>query len=130
MDPTPTRDLTFERALYESVVERDPTNVEALMALGEAYTQGKEYEKGLEVDLKLVRLRPQDPVAQYNLACSYALLGRSDAAFASLNKAVDLGYGDLAHVDRDADLESLRGDSRYAEVRDRLMRRLRTSAGI
>ena len=96
--PTPSRDLSFERALYESVVARDPANVEALMALGEAYTKDRDYVRGLEVDQRLARLRPADPVVLYNLACSHALLGGADLAFEVLGRAVDLG---IEHAWRD-----------------------------
>ena len=121
--PTPSRDLSFERALYESVVARDPANVEALMALGEAYTKDRDYVRGLEVDQRLARLRPADPVVLYNLACSHALLGGADLAFEVLGRAVDLGYADLAHLDGDPDLEGIRKDARFTEIRERLLRR-------
>ena len=32
------------------------------------------YADGLQIDKRLVGLRPQDPLAHYNLACSFALL--------------------------------------------------------
>ena len=116
----PARDLEFELALYESVVWRDPDNLEALTALGEAYTHAREYAKGLEVDQKLVKLRPQDPLVHYNLACSLSLLEQADPAFAALERAVSLGYADLAQMDRDPDLEGLRRDPRYAALREGL----------
>lgn len=121
--PAPSRDLSFERALYESVVARDPANVEALMALGEAYTKDRDYVRGLEVDQRLARLRPSDPVVLYNLACSLALLGCADTAFEVLGRAIDLGYADLTHLDEDPDLEGIRKDARFAEIRERLLRR-------
>jgi len=44
------------------------------MYLGNAYTENGMYAKGLLVDLKLSRLKPNDPLVHYNLARSYALL--------------------------------------------------------
>jgi hypothetical protein len=127
MVPPPSRDLSFERTLYESIVARDPANVEALMALGEAYTRDRDYARGLEVDQCLARLRPSDPVVLYNLACSHALLGRTDTAFEVLGRAVDLGYADLPHLDGDPDLEGIRKDIRFAEIRERLLKRSEVS---
>jgi thioredoxin-like negative regulator of GroEL len=51
---------------------------------------------------------PDDFLARYNLACSLARAGRPDEAIDSLSKAILLGYDDLAHVDVDPDLDSLR----------------------
>ena len=122
MSDTSGRDLSFEISLYESVLAQDPGNVEALMALGEAFTRKGDYAKGLEVDQRLARLRPVDAVVRYNLACSLALLGRSDEAFEALGQAVDFGYRDLKHLDADPDLASLREDPRFPALRDRVLR--------
>ena len=120
MTAGPARDLPFEVSLYEAVVASDPANVEALMALGEAHTRAGDYARGMDVDRKLSRLRPEDPVVHYNLACSLSLLGDRDAALGTLEKAVTLGYADLAHLDKDPDLEALRQDPRFGELRRRL----------
>ncbi len=117
--PVP-RDLPFEVSLYEAVLLRDPSNVEALMALGEACTRRGDLARGLDVDQRLSRLRPEDPVVQYNLACSLSLLGRRDASLSVLERAVALGYADLAHLDKDPDLEGVRDDPRFQALRLRL----------
>ena len=121
--PPPPRDLSFELSLYESILAGDPANVEALMALGEACTQRGDHARGLAIDQRLARLRPADPIVHYNLACSYALLGRPDEAFGTLAQAADLGYADLAHLDKDSDLDALRADPRFQDVRRRLAAR-------
>jgi len=118
------RDLPFEVSLYAAVVASDPTNVEALMALGEAHTRTGDYVQGLDVDQRLSRLRPEDPVVHYNLACSLSLLGRREAALSTLERAVTLGYTDLVHLDKDPDLEAVRQDPRFAALRGRLSKTL------
>ena len=59
----------------EGVIEDYPYFLECLMYLGNAYTAMGEYEKGLQIDVRLVKLKPEDPLVHYNLACSYSLLG-------------------------------------------------------
>lgn len=105
----------FEIQFYESVLSEDPCNEDALMLLGHAYTQRGDLHKGLDVDRRLVRLRPGDPTAFYNLACSYALLDQVEDAFASLERAFRLGYCDVPHIMQDPDLETLRRDPRFRE---------------
>jgi tetratricopeptide (TPR) repeat protein len=58
----------------------------------------------------------RDPVARYNLACALARSGQPDAALDSLERAVELGFRDLEHIEADPDLESLRGAERYQEL--------------
>jgi hypothetical protein len=54
------RELDFEIAFFEGVVQNCPDFIEALIALGDAYTRRGRYKDGLWVDMKLSRLRPAD----------------------------------------------------------------------
>ncbi len=113
----------FEIKFFENVLATDPCNEEALMLLGNVYTREGDYRRGLDLDKRLVRLRPEDPTAFYNLACSYALLHRTGEAYASLEKAVSLGYRNLSHLLKDPDLEHLRQDSNFRPFVARLLGR-------
>lgn len=121
MSRPPERDPDFELALYESVLSDDPANVEALIALGEAYTHRGAFAEGLAVDRRLASLRPADPVVRYNLACSLSLLGCAEESLAELAAAVDRGYRDAAHMDGDRDLDKVRSDPRFAALRARML---------
>jgi len=114
--------LDFEIGFYEEVLKRKPNFMEALQALGNAYTARGLYHKGLEADMKCVSLRPADPIGHYNLACSYSLLKDIEAAFKALIRAIDLGYGDLFHMAKDPDLENLRKDKRFLHLIVKLRR--------
>ena len=61
-----------------------------------------------------------DPTHAYNAACSLARLGRSDEAVHALLEAADAGYRDLAHLDADPDLASLRDHARFSALRARV----------
>ncbi len=105
---------------FEGILERNPNYVDCLMYLGNAYTSNGMYEKGLLVDLRLSHLRPKDPLVHYNLACSYALLKNADAALDTLEKAIELGYNDIRHLEKDKDLEPLRTDVRYRRLVEKI----------
>ena len=111
----------FEVRFLEQVLEKDPCNEDALMLLGHVYTRRGEYERGLTLDERLVRLRPADPTAYYNLACSYSLVGKVEDAIQCLEKAVTLGYRDIAHLLKDPDLQHLRNDARFRQFVHRLL---------
>jgi tetratricopeptide (TPR) repeat protein len=116
-------DARFEIQFFEELLSRDPCNEEALMILGTTYTRRGEYEKGLNVDRRLVRLRPADPIVYYNLACSYCLLQQLDESLAALERAISLGYRDVPHLAKDPDLDNLRSDPRYRKLLGRLVGR-------
>lgn len=65
---------------------------------------------------KGVRLLPDDPTWQYNLACSLAYLRNPKPALDALEKAIDLGFRDAEAILRDTDLKRLEKQPRYAEL--------------
>lgn len=107
--------LEFEIHFYEKLLTAYPNFVDALIPLGDAYTRRGLYEKGLAVDLRLIKLREQDPLMWYNLSCSYALLARLDEALDALRRAFELGYHDLAFLQKDPDLINLRQSLKFRE---------------
>ncbi|MBM4055086.1 MAG: hypothetical protein FJ264_10555 [Planctomycetes bacterium] len=107
---------------FEGILEKIPDYVECLMYLGNAYTEMGMHEKGLRIDQKLSRLRKDDPVVHYNLACSYALLDNIEAAFAALEKAIELGYKDAHHMKHDKDLDVLREDARFKKLMKKILK--------
>ncbi len=109
--------LDFEISFYEGVLKRTPDYIEAIIPLAEAYTRKGLYKKGLELDLRLTALCGDDPVAYYNLACSYALLKKKEDALSALKKAVALGYDDFAHLRKDPDLKCLAGDPEFEQIK-------------
>ncbi|MBU4305879.1 MAG: hypothetical protein KJ893_09740 [Candidatus Omnitrophica bacterium] len=106
----------FEIEFFEKLLKGKPGYVDVLIPLAEAYTKAGLYAKGLEMDERLVRFKPDDPLVHYNLACSYSLLGKVDMAFKTLEKAVSLGYDDFKFMDSDPDLSTVRQDQRYQNM--------------
>lgn len=111
--------LDFEIEFLGRVLDRDPFFADALRVHANNLAAKGFYTRALQIDRRLVRLMPERSIPWYNLACSYAVLGITDPAFAALQRALDLGYRHLEHVRRDPDLKSLRRDPRFS----RLLRR-------
>ncbi len=109
-------DLDFEISFYENLIKEKPDFVEALIPLGNAYTKKGDYKKGLEIDKRLIELRPDDPIVFYNLACTYSLLNMRDSSFKSLEKAISLGYDDFEYMNQDQDLNNIKTDKRFNEL--------------
>ena len=115
------RDLDVEIVFMEGVIGRDAGYIEALQILGDDYTRRDRFEDGLRIDRRLVQLRPRDPLAYYNLACSYSLMEQLDLAAAALNSAISFGYKDFDWMARDPDLKHLREDAGYKKIQARIL---------
>lgn len=108
--------LDFELEFLGRLLERDPLYADALKAHAGNLARKGLYTRALQADRRLVRLWPDRPIPWYNLACSYAVLGMLDPAFAALQRALDLGYRHFAHLARDPDLAALRRDPRFVRL--------------
>ncbi len=116
-------DPDFEIRFYEGILRRKSDFVQVLIALGDLYTKKGWVDKGLQVDLKLSRLRPDDPIIHYNLACSYSLINQIDKAYRAMKEAIRHGYDDFPYLEQDTDLENLRKDSRFKGYYSRLKKK-------
>jgi tetratricopeptide (TPR) repeat protein len=114
------RELDVKIAFMEGIVKRDPRYIEALQILGDHYTQRGQFADSLQVDKKLSRLEPRNPLVYYNLACSYSLNSEFDLAAAALEKAISLGYTDFKWLARDPDLRPLRQHPLYRNIEDKI----------
>jgi tetratricopeptide (TPR) repeat protein len=112
--------LDFELEFFSRILDRDPFYPDALRVHAHNLALKGHYARALQLDRRLVRLLPDRPIPWYNLACSYAVLGMVDPAFAALQRALDLGYRHLDQLRRDPDLKALRRDPRFP----RLLRRV------
>lgn len=112
--------LDFDIEFYERVLARSPDRIEVLRVLGELASRKGLHRRALELDRHLVALLPEDAAARYNLACSLALSGRDDEALECLATSLRLGYDDVAHMEVDPDLASLRGRPEFRALLGRV----------
>lgn len=115
-----TLGLDFLARFYRVEIDRRPGHLEVLAELGHVLTRLGRFEEGLDVDREFVRRCPEDSTAHYNLACSLALVERPGEALDELERSVDLGYDDAAHLVADEDLASLRSEPRFRALVERL----------
>jgi tetratricopeptide (TPR) repeat protein len=108
--------LDFELGFFGSIIDLNASYVDVLRAHGNNLTLKGRYVDGLEIDKRLIHLRPADALAHYNLACSYSLLKKPELALKTLRKAVELGYRDFRYMREDRDLETIRHDPRFRQL--------------
>ncbi len=108
--------IDFELGFFARILELHPDFIDVLRVHGNNLSLKGRYADGLAVDKRLVHLRPDDPLAYYNLACSYALLKKNDLALKTLRHSIELGYRDFRYMREDHDLDSIRPDPRFRQL--------------
>lgn len=105
--------LIFSMVLLSPVAQAAPQSAEAYANRGMDLYHAGDYPGSAAAYEKALELGADDPVLHYNAACSYALGGHADDAFRHLQIAFEAGYYDADATERDPDLASLHGDSRW-----------------
>ncbi len=75
------------------------------------------YQEAIAAFEKSIEDGYNEDAASYNIACGYALLGEPDKAFEWLKRAMDEGFDLAGYIGHDDDLDGLRGDPRWAELK-------------
>jgi tetratricopeptide (TPR) repeat protein len=80
-----------------------------------AYNAG-DYETALAKQLVVVENQPDSAVAHFNAGCFAARAGQADEAIEHLRRAVEVNERIRELIATDEDLDSIRGDQRFAEL--------------
>jgi tetratricopeptide (TPR) repeat protein len=113
--------VDFEIEFFDRILAQSPDYVDVLRVQASNLSARGHYTRGLAADRRIVQLRPNDPNAHYNLACSYSLLQMNNPAIDALQSSLKLGYNDFEHLMNDPDLENLRKDSRFIRILGRFL---------
>lgn len=105
-------------AMAETVLmkNRSESGSTAYARGGELHGDGR-YLEAAAAYIRAVELGYREDTAAYNAACAYARAGRKDDAFVWLNKSIELGFDVERYLRQDDDLDSLRKDPRFAELK-------------
>jgi tetratricopeptide (TPR) repeat protein len=79
------------------------------------FKEGK-YEKCEGLLNQILAIDPNDEGAWYNMACCHSKQGRKDKAISTLCTAVEHGWSDFRHMERDTDLDAIRQMEGYKKL--------------
>ena len=102
---------------YKAMTQKYADNGRAWFNLGYAQLQAGQNEASAESFKKAVQLNYRTGTSSYNAACAYAKAGMHDQAFEQLNKARATGFKMKSYLDGDDDLDNIRSDARFLELR-------------
>jgi len=108
-----------ELEVYPRYLSRFPENPRAHVFYAVALARAGRTEEGKAEAAKAIELNPTDPLMLYNTACFYARIGEKRLALDTLRNAIRAGFGEYGWVERDPDLDSIRGEPEYAELMKR-----------
>jgi tetratricopeptide (TPR) repeat protein len=99
---------------YEAITKSEPANNRAWYRLAYSLQATGKYHEAIAAYQKIAA--NNNPPVLYNLACAYARVSQKDQAFEWLTKAVKAGFLQIAQLNSDPDLASLRDDTRFKEL--------------
>ena len=109
----------FEIRFFQRILRRSPEHVDALRRLVELQAGRGEHYAAIVLSQRLTRLKPNDAIVHYNLACMLAMIGRKKIAIQALQRAIRLGYSDISHMRTDPDLEPLHDETAFRQMLQR-----------
>ena len=106
--------------LYREALKAAPEEPWTWFALGSVLHGMGDHQGAVDAWEKSIEHQVSVPAyVQYNLACAQAKLGKRDAAFTSLEAAIQSGLFGGDAIGDDPDLESLHRDPEFAKLRKR-----------
>ena len=108
--------------LARRMIELYPFHEEALHWAGHGYWLNGDVETAEALIEASIAVGGTEAEMIYDLACTRALQGDTDGALVRLEEAIEAGFRNWTHIERDPDLVSIRSHPGYAEVLGRFRR--------
>jgi hypothetical protein len=94
----------------------EPGKIKSLAGETAAAFDRRDFARAEELLRKHIAVEPGNFVLYYNLACARAMRGDPKDAAEWLERAVEHGFSDLVHMERDAMLDSVRPEPAYRRM--------------
>ena len=102
--------------VYQEIVPADPNHSQAWFQMASSYRSLERWDEAAMAFEKAHELEFNPLFTSINLARMHGQLGNLDEAFKWINVTMDTGFGQVAFLQNDEQLEPLRGDDRFEAV--------------
>jgi tetratricopeptide (TPR) repeat protein len=102
---------------FRSMTQRYPNLGRSWFSLGFAALQAGQNQESISSFKHALDMNYRTTTTMYNLACAYARSNQNDTAIEWLQKARSAGFELGRYIDNDDDLNSLRSDPRFRQLR-------------
>ncbi len=103
----------FEKVLaVDTVADNGSCRQYALFFLGQN-------EQAIAWQQQMIENAPTDAGNQYDAACLYARMGKTEDALNAFERCLNLGYRDFQHIEADDDLDAIRKEPRFEQLLNR-----------
>ncbi len=111
-------DQSFPEAIeaFEKLTKLTPENGDVWFRYGYCLHADGQLDKAIEVHQHAAQFESFAGIATYNLACAYSLKKKIDPAIEALEKAVELGFGDVNQLKNDSDFDNIREEAGYQAI--------------
>jgi TolB-like protein/lipopolysaccharide biosynthesis regulator YciM len=115
----------YEKAAaeYQKALAQNPNYTDAQIGLGQVYCALKKYDLALNQLMAAQKSHPELNYVYYAIGSVYAVKGEKDQAISWLKKAVDKGFSNVEHMNRDSFLDSIRKDARFVKLMSALKKK-------
>jgi TolB-like protein/cytochrome c-type biogenesis protein CcmH/NrfG len=115
-------EVAYRRAVdaAEKHLALHPDDARALYLGSNSLCQLGEESRGLDWAQRALEMDPEEPLTQYNVACTYTLLGKFEDAIDCLERAARDGYWHKDWILHDSDLDPLRDHPRFQALLEEL----------
>jgi putative intracellular protease/amidase len=110
------KDWPQAEKIYRALVEKYPRDGSGWVGLSGVLQAKGEWDAAIEAGERAASFGSVRSDALFNVACAYARKGNTDEAFNKLRLAVTAGFKRKWQLEGEADLASLRGDTRYRQL--------------
>src|SRR6266478_7575747 len=122
------KDWAKSARLYEAMVKAHPETPRLWFRLATSQQEMGQLDQALRTMEQGLKAGVPPIFAEFSIASIYAQKGDKENAFDHLQKALDSGYNRPEQFDADTHLASLRGDPRFAKMRQQAERNLKPCA--
>ena len=114
---------------YRKVIEKDTVPSTGSCAQY-AYLALDEKDKAIAFNQSVLDSFPEDKGAYYDAACLYSLMGENAQALAYLRTAFEKGFRRFAHIEKDDDLDPIRGTKEFQDLIDEYRAKYTSNDGL